>query len=142
LKPTTKQACKGCGSTSRKLLYPGPRCTTCWRAFKATRKATRQDQYQRKTFGITKEEGDLIIEFQGGGCICAPWTGYRGQTRALSTDHDHATGVIRGKLCKHCNDLLGRIRDNIEFFRRMMAYLENPPAVRLLGERVVPGHGE
>jgi hypothetical protein len=110
---------------------------------KKQRKLARQDGYQQKTFGITVEEGQRVIEAQGGGCICAPWTGYRGQTRALSTDHDHKTGVIRGKLCKHCNDLLGRVRDDPRYFLLMAAYLENPPAVQVLGVRIAPeGSGQ
>lgn len=142
-KPMTKSklACVGCGSTTRKLLYVGPRCTTCHRARKRTTRERRRDLYQQATFGITLAEGELLTEFQGGGCICMPWTGYNGATRTLSTDHDHESGIVRGKLCKHCNDLLGRVRDDPEYFRRMIAYLENPPAVRLLGQRVVPGHG-
>lgn len=135
-----KRECKGCGSTTRKLDQPGPRCLACWRTVKKFRKLARQDLYQQKTFGITLEEGAELIEFQGGGCICMEWTGYNGATRALSTDHDHRTGEIRGKLCKHCNDLLGRVGDDPKYFGRMMAYLTNPPAKRLFGSRIVPGH--
>lgn len=101
----------------------------------------RQDAYQKKTFSITLSEKQELIEFQGGGCICAEWTGYNGASRALSTDHDHKTGVVRGALCKHCNDLLGRVRDDPRYFRRMAAYLENPPAVRLFGKRYA-GEGD
>lgn len=135
-----KLACTDCGSTTRKLLYAGPRCTTCWRIEKKRRKTAGRNRYQQKVYGITLEEKELLIEFQGGGCICAEWTGYNGNIRSLSTDHDHTSGIVRGALCKHCNDLLGRVRDNPEYFRRMIAYLENPPARRLFGDRVVPGH--
>lgn len=134
-------ACKGCGSTTRPLPFPGPRCFTCNRAEKKRRKVARQDTYQQRNFGITLEEKAALIEFQGGGCICAEWTGYNGASRSLSTDHDHSTGVVRGALCKHCNDLLGRVRDDPRYFERMVQYLANPPAVRLFGERVVPEDG-
>lgn len=133
-----KPSCKDCGSVTRKLSYPGPRDLACWRIEKKRRKSDRQDQYQQKNFGITLEEKALLIEFQGGGCICADWTGYNGASRSLSTDHDHRTRVVRGALCKHCNDLLGRVKDDPRYFQRMIAYLANPPAVRLLGERLVP----
>lgn len=140
---TKAKVCIDClPGSKRPCPYPGPRCCTHDREKKKRQRLARRDQYQQREFGITLEEGDLIVEFQGGGCICAEWTGYNGNTRALSTDHNHQTGVVRGKLCKHCNDLLGRVKDDPAFFRRMIAYLENPPAVRLLGERIVPGHAE
>lgn len=137
--------CTDCGSTTRKLNQKSPKvwlCQTCDRGRKKAAKESRRAAYQEKNFGITLDEGALIVEFQGGGCICKDWTGYDGSSRALSTDHDHETGVVRGKLCKHCNDLLGRVRDDPKYFERMANYLRNPPAVRLLGRRVVPGHGE
>lgn len=122
----------------RPAPHPGPRCHTDWREEKKRRKRGRQDAYQKKNFGISLEEKELLIEFQEGGCICSEWTGYNGTTRSLSTDHNHKTGVVRGALCKHCNDLLGRVRDDPRYFIRMIAYLNNPPAVRLFGERIVP----
>lgn len=139
------QGCFYCGRSNRVLkpISPGSRnagCTTCLRERKKARKLAGRARRQERVFGITLEEGDELVEWQGGGCICKPWTGYNGASRSLSTDHDHRTGVVRGKICKHCNDLLGRVKDDPEFFRRMIAYLANPPAVRLFGERIVPGH--
>lgn len=122
----------------RDAPFPGPRCYTHNREVKKARKAARQDKYQQQTYGITQAEKEQVIEEQGGGCICSPWTGYNGKTRALSTDHDHETMIVRGVLCKHCNDLLGRVRDSQAYFQAMLAYLQNPPAVRVLGERIVP----
>ena len=122
----------------RNAPFPGPRCHTHDREIRKKRKAARQDVYQQRTYGITQAEKEQIIEEQGGGCICSPWTGYNGNTRSLSTDHDHETMIVRGVLCKHCNDLLGRIKDSPAYFRAMLAYLQSPPAVRVLGERIVP----
>lgn len=140
-----KQACFGCGSTTRILKpVPGTKtmvgCGGCIRDRKKAKRLQGRARRQEKVFGITLEEEALIVEFQGGACICAKWTGYNGSSRSLSTDHDHKTGEVRGKLCKHCNDLLGRVKDDPDYFRRMVAYLEDLPAKRLLGSRVVPGH--
>lgn len=137
-----KLACTDCGSTTRKLTQVSVKVYLCATDVRNRRNAKRlagRARRSAKNFGITLEEKEEVKAFQGGGCICYPWTGYNGKTRALSTDHDHKTGVIRGELCKHCNDLLGRVRDDPAYFRRMLAYLENPPAVRLLGERIAPG---
>jgi hypothetical protein len=34
--------------------------------------------------------------------------------------------------------VLGHARDAIEFFERAIEYLKNPPAVRVIGERIAP----
>lgn len=134
--------CKDCLTdgiqTLRPTPHPGPRCDTHHRARKKAKRAMARDGRLRRGFGITLAEADEIQEHQGGMCICGPWTGYNGYKRALSTDHDHKTGLIRGRLCKHCNDLLGRVRDDPAYFQAMIAYLTNPPAVQVLGERYVP----
>lgn len=139
--------CWNCQAGNKKLKpVPGLKnrlgCTRCLRERRNEKREKARNARQVRTFGLTAEEGDLLVDYQGGGCICKEWTGYNGASRSLSTDHDHETGVVRGKLCKHCNDLLGRVKDDPEYFRRMIAYLANPPAVRLFGERVVPGHGD
>ncbi len=136
-----KPACADCGSTTRNLIRVSPKvllCASDIRKRKKTKKAKARNARQVRHFGITVEEGDRILELQGGMCICGKWTGYNGASRSLSTDHDHKTGMIRGKLCKHCNDLLGRVKDDPAYFEAMIEYLRNPPAVRALGERYVP----
>jgi hypothetical protein len=142
-----KPACFRCQSTTRKLQQvPGTKtmvgCAACIRERKKEKRAQGQARRQNTVFGITLEEAKAIEKVQDGGCICAPWTGYDGSGgRALSTDHDHKTGEVRGRLCKHCNDLLGRVMDDPTYFRMMIRYLEDPPARKVVGVRVVPGHG-
>jgi hypothetical protein len=136
--------CRWCERADLRLAKPpgglvGYACVRCSRKYKAEVAAKRKDGYQQRTYGITQAEKQQVIDEQDGGCICAPWTGYDGRSgRDLSTDHDHETGIVRGVLCKHCNDLLGRVRDDPTYFRLMIRYLESPPAVKVLGPRVVP----
>lgn len=140
----TKPACTDCGSTTRKLTQVSPKvqlCATDIRERKKAKSLRSRETRQQRNFGISLAEGDRVTAHQGGGCICKPWTGYNGNSRALSTDHDHKTGLIRGKLCKHCNDLLGRVRDDPDFFLVIRDYLLSPPAVQVLGERYVPESG-
>lgn len=137
----SKPRCTDCGSTTRKLNQVSAKVLLCLEDIRKRKKAKRaagQARRVERVYGITLEEKQDLIEYQGGGCICKDWTGYNGASRSLSVDHDHETGVVRGVLCKHCNDLLGRIRDDPAYFLRMIAYLENPPAVRLLGKRIAP----
>lgn len=137
--------CWECQAANKKLapvkgLKYALGCTSCLRTRRKVKNLAGRARRQAKIYGITLEEESALIDFQGGGCVCKEWTGYNGASRSLSTDHDHRTGEVRGKLCKHCNDLLGRVKDDPEYFRAMIAYLANPPAIKLLGSRVVPGH--
>ena len=54
-----------------------------------------------------------------------------GRTRRLSVDHDHKTGKVRGLLCRPCNNHLGLARDDVDYFRRGIEYLEDPPFERM-----------
>lgn len=61
----------------------------------------------------------------------------------MAVDHDHKTGMVRGILCARCNhDILGHARDEIEFFERAIEYLKSPPAISVIGVRIVPNHIE
>jgi hypothetical protein len=93
----------------------------------------------KRDYGITPEEYLEIQAFQGGTCyICQR---ANGRTVRLCVDHDHATGFIRGLLCKACNTFLGRqARDNPFIFANGVSYLEQPPAFAVIGRRAVPGH--
>lgn len=133
------KACKDCGSTTRKLGHPGPRCLACWRAVNSARKLARHAGHLDTAYGLTAEEYDELKAYQDGycwGCMRAS-----GATRALSVDHRHSDGLLRGLLCRPCNSLLGHLRDDPEALRRLAFYLDHPPAVQVLGERFVPLDG-
>lgn len=83
------------------------------------------------TYGITLAEYDELLKHQGG--VCAGCLGAR--TYNLHVDHDHQVekvlgnrASVRGLLCKACNGVLNRVRDNPETLRRLAGYLERPPA--------------
>ena len=62
-----------------------------------------------RSYGITVEEYDEMLESQGGGCyIC----GIGPVGRALDIDHDHRTGKVRGLLCSNHNRALGLLGDD------------------------------
>lgn len=95
----------------------------------------KRDAELRRLYGITLAEYRRLLAAQDGVCaVC----GRPPVTMALHVDHDHKTGVCRGLLCWNCNcHVVGRQRDP-ERLRAAARYLENPPAVALLGVKVKP----
>lgn len=136
---TTEKVCKDCmadlaeGKISklpkRPALNPGPRCTTHHRAVVRARKAANHEKRVQATYGLEKGEYAQLYEFQGG--LCALCRRATGASRRLSVDHDHATGAVRGLLCRPCNTMLGHARDKARFFLRCILYLRRTPYQRM-----------
>jgi hypothetical protein len=125
-------SCKSCGSTSRALSAPGPRCATCHRERKKAAKQAAHGRWILKTYGITSEQYEALYEAQGGCCyICQR---AKGISKKLSVDHDHATGYVRGLLCATCNKILGHLRDDDYAAARIVSYLVYPPAFKTIGK--------
>lgn len=140
-KKPKRKPCKDCVAegitTKRKAPHPGPRCASHHRIVRSDRRSSSWEKRLTALYGLSADEYARVMEYQDGRCfICQRATGAR---KRLSVDHDHATGVVRGCLCLPCNrNVLGHARDSIEFFERCIDYLENPPAVAVLGERIAP----
>lgn len=112
----------------------GSRCATHWREEKARRKTASHEKRVQTTYGLGEGDYGRLYEMQGG--LCAICRRANGRTRRLSVDHDHATGAVRGLLCRPCNTMLGHGRDSVEFFERAVEYLNNPPAAGLAREAI------
>lgn len=83
-------------------------------------KEKRRAYLLKYNYGISVKEYDLMFEKQGGCCaIC----GKPSIERALSTDHDHETGKVRGLLCRNCNLALGHFKDDVSLMKRAIEYL-------------------
>ena len=81
------------------------------------RKRKGRDAYYRRTYGISADEFDALLEKQGGVCaICAG-------PDPKHLDHDHRTGEIRGILCVNCNHGLGKFFDDVDLLERAVTYL-------------------
>lgn len=123
--PKGRRWCAGCYSfrrydkPGRKLdVAPGhSRCRACEVAARGLR-----------NFELTPELDEAL------GTVCNV-CGNAQRMRALAKDHDHVTGKLRGKLCFWCNhQIIGpaEARGNpLEYFRKVVAYLESPPAQQL-----------
>jgi len=77
----------------------------------------------RRTYGITLEEYNSLIERQGGGCgICGSTQDMR--KLRFAVDHCHETGKVRGVLCQQCNRALGVLGDGIAGLMKAIEYLK------------------
>lgn len=128
----SSRSCRDCPvGTRRNAPHPGPRCATHHRLVLTARRKAAHSRRIEQTYGITAEEYDALYVLQGGVCyICRR---ARGTRKRLAVDHDHATGEVRGLLCKPCNrNVLGHLRDDIDALQRGIDYLTNPPARAVL----------
>lgn len=64
-------------------------------------------------YGMTTDDYDRLLAAQGWHCALCSATHSRrsGKPAALSVDHEHASGRVRGLLCGRCNLVLGHIGD-------------------------------
>ena len=85
------------------------------------------DSERKRRFGITPERYADLFRSQNGACaICKnPETATRlGKVKALSVDHCHKSGAIRGLLCSDCNTGIGKLKDDPTILRSAIQYLE------------------
>lgn len=97
--------------------------------FRRQQKAGTHERRVQKVYGLPPGAYQRLYVFQGQRCAICPRA--TGASRRLSVDHDHKTGLVRGLLCRPCNDFLGWIMDDPEAGRRLFQYLTNPPAKML-----------
>lgn len=79
----------------------------------------------KKKYGISLEEYEKLLEYQGYCCALCGKEFCKGEKRQPDVDHCHKTGKVRGILHLHCNTLLGHSKDNIEILEKAISYLKN-----------------
>lgn len=96
-----------------------------WRRDHPEQTAAMYRAYRMKTeYRITEKRYQRLAATQGWLCvICDDKPNERGEK--LVVDHDHSTGEVRGLICRRCNTGLGYFRDNPNFLRHAVHYL-NP----------------
>lgn len=76
----------------------------------------------RRQFGLDDEDLARMYDSQDRKCPgCSSPLLLDSETHI---DHCHATGVVRGLLCRGCNTALGLVRDKPDAMRRLADYLE------------------
>jgi hypothetical protein len=76
----------------------------------------------RTKYGMEPADYARMLNEQGGVCaICSAVDRVPG--RALSVDHDHTTGRVRGLLCTTCNSGVGQFYDDPALLEAAIRYL-------------------
>lgn len=81
----------------------------------------------QKQFGISLEEYNALLIKQNDGCaICGSKeiSTFNGKVKAMSVDHNHKTGEVRGILCHKCNTALGLFAESPQLLERAISYLK------------------
>lgn len=78
--------------------------------------------YLLRTYGITIEERDAMLENQNGCAVCHVQE--PGNKYGWVVDHCHNSNKVRGILCHHCNLALGNVKDDPKTLRALADYLE------------------
>lgn len=73
--------------------------------------------HRKRRYGLSQDEYQALVARQSGLCALCD------QPRALVVDHDHASGRIRGLLCRPCNTALGAFGDDPQRLGRAIGYL-------------------
>lgn len=95
---------------------------------KAVDPLRRKELYILRQFNLTMEEYNLL------GNVCAI-CGRTGKTREVAVDHDHKTGLIRGRLCMRCNKGIAMFGDDYKLLLEAANYVGDPPAPLVIGDR-------
>lgn len=122
--------CTRC-TKNRQVRFFAPRGRICTPCQKKSRSAAAHGRRVTELYGITEEEYQALFAAQDGKCaICHGRRPYR-----LHVDHDHAVdrehgsrASVRGLLCKRCNGLLARVRDNARLLADAAKYLAAWPS--------------
>jgi hypothetical protein len=88
------------------------------------------EKHIRRTYGLTMEGFNAILEKQNGRCaICGtdnPASNGRTSDRQnWHVDHDHNTKRVRGLLCFRCNVAIGHLQDDPILVKAALDYLIN-----------------
>lgn len=107
--------CKVCSNKWRKENRKRPEVL-------AKHKADGLQRRYEKTYGISINEYDRMVELHQGGCaICRqPCSTHK----RLSVDHDHNTGAVRGLLCQKCNTGIAMFLEDENLFWNALEYLK------------------
>lgn len=127
--------CRTCERNRAERFFVGQRGRVCRDCRRARSRTSSRNRRILTTYNITAGEYEALLAAQDGKCAgCKQERQY-----LLPVDHCHKTLIVRGLLCKRCNGrVLPAVRDDPQILRWLADYLENPPALSVIGRRIVP----
>lgn len=144
--PSTSQKRKWCSASCkqravywRKHTKEGKRCLVCdkdisdmrrdakWCSTACSNRRPSAAGIRRKatlkSYGLTLEEYEAMLERQGGGCAICGTTEVRGFGTRQAVDHCHDSGLVRGILCGNCNRGIGAFKHDPDRLAAAVDYL-------------------
>lgn len=95
-----------------------------WNILNKSKKQAYDSQWKMASkYGINNEVYSKMLSNQNGLCKICNCTPDKAPKGKLYVDHCHETGKVRGLLCDHCNNVLGRAKDSIETLTNAIKYL-------------------
>lgn len=88
----------------------------------------RRRSYFSRVYGLSMEDFTTLMRSQKDRCAACKLPFSEAKDFWPCVDHDHATGQIRGLLCRLCNLTLGHAHDNPEILHGLLRYLETRQA--------------
>lgn len=118
--------CKACTNIERRdfrALHP-ERHKELDKARYPDRKRQMRDRFLRKTYDISIEDYEWMVDQQDGLCaICLKEPVGEYNLSILHVDHDHQIGFNRSLLCQRCNLAIGQFDEDIEVMQRAINYI-------------------
>lgn len=126
------RTCKKCGQTlpldkfrlTKKGSWLHIVCKDCENQIQKIRAQTPEGRTRKKAYffktryGLTLDQHSQLLDSQNNKCaIC-----FKVLLKPF-TDHDHATGKVRGLLCGPCNMYIGHIQESLEVLESAKKYL-------------------
>ncbi len=120
-------------------------CAACWKGsagemeeqFEYTRSDHARDLYYQRNYGITLEEYNAILEYQGYRCaVCKRHVSEL--SSSLCVDHDHKHKRVRGLICHYCNRKVVGWHSDAVLLQAAVDYILNPPFTAVYGDREMP----
>jgi hypothetical protein len=135
---TARTACKDCTRDAQRA-WRQSRPNYEKDRYQQTKVETRERHLVRK-YGVSLADYERMLAAQDGLCAICGTTEDTQHNNVFHVDHCHATGRVRGLLCRGCNHVLGHLKDDPEALRRAISYLGVVPQIPEIIGRAIMSH--
>ena len=104
--------------------------------YQADRLGTRERHLIRK-YKVALVDYERMLKQQNGCCAICNASEASQHKGVFHVDHCHATGRVRGLLCRGCNHILGHVKDDPEVLEAAIAYLRVPQIAEIIGRAIM-----